>query len=360
MPKGLYTRNGIYWARFKVKGIEYRESLRTRSLATAERRLKAAKDGVNDRVFFGAAEKVSWQAAVVSWSAKGFRAIGIKVSTYDRYLTSLGQLDAHLGSKDLHEIDVKLLKGVVSDRQKHGATNATIRRDMTAASSVLAHAVDMEWIEENPAKMIDRGRFKERKAKIILPRQGSIDLVFAERNRFMDMAEFSLETGMRQEEVASLERDRIDRKRMTATLEENKGDKVREVPLTVRALSIIDRQPAHFKSRFVFWRGNGQRFKEVHSDFYSRVDRIAQNAAQGEVEFKRFRFHDLRHLFAVRYLREARGSIYMLQQILGHSSIKTTERYLDHLTPEEKEHARGIGQSAEDRAHDRGTILDKG
>jgi integrase/recombinase XerD len=346
MPKGLYQRNGIYWARFKVKGIEYRESLRTRSLATAERRLKAARDSVNDRVFFGASEAISWPAAVVSWSEKGYRAIGIKISTFDRYLTSIGQLRGHLDDKDIQRIDVKLLKTIVSDRQRHGATNATIRRDMTAISSVLAHAVDMEWIEENPAKMIDRSRFKERKAKIILPRDESLERVFALPGRFMDMAELALETGMREEEIASLEHDRIDRARMTVTLEENKGDRIREVPLTVKALAIIDRQPRHFKARWVFWRGNGQRYVEVHSEFFAKVGRVARKATQQGIDFRRFRFHDLRHLFAVRYLRDGLGTIYDLQQVLGHSSIKTTERYLDHLTPDERQAAiRGVAHS---------------
>lgn len=39
------------------------------------------------------------------------------------------------------------------------------------------------------------------------------------------------------------------------------------------------------------------------------------------------------------YLR-AGGNIYTLQQILGHASIKTTELYLDHLTPDEKHTAK--------------------
>jgi integrase/recombinase XerD len=47
------------------------------------------------------------------------------------------------------------------------------------------------------------------------------------------------------------------------------------------------------------------------------------------------RFHDLRHFFAVSYLR-AGGNIYDLQKTLGHTSIKTTEIYLDFLTPEEQ------------------------
>lgn len=48
-----------------------------------------------------------------------------------------------------------------------------------------------------------------------------------------------------------------------------------------------------------------------------------------------FRFHDLRHLFAVTYLQRG-GNIYDLQRILGHRSIKTTELYLEYLTPEER------------------------
>ena len=62
---------------------------------------------------------------------------------------------------------------------------------------------------------------------------------------------------------------------------------------------------------------------------------FASNYAQQKMDHKfTFRFHDLRHKFAVDYLRRG-GNIYDLQRILGHSSIKTTELYLDHLDPME-------------------------
>ncbi|MGB1230598.1 MAG: tyrosine-type recombinase/integrase, partial [Holosporaceae bacterium] len=52
-----------------------------------------------------------------------------------------------------------------------------------------------------------------------------------------------------------------------------------------------------------------------------------------------FRFHDLRHRYAVDYLKNG-GSIYTLKGLLGHTSVKTTEGYLAYLTPEEAEAAK--------------------
>lgn len=343
--RGLYQRNGIYWARFKVRGVEYRISLRTRSRARAERLLKAQRERIEDIAYFGASDPVSWEAAVVSW-AGAWGQLGIRASTGKRYVTSLGQVRQKLDGRNVQTIDIPLLKEIVRWRSKLGASNATIRRDMTAVSSVLGHCADEGWIEENPARMMDRSRFKERPVKIILPRPDSIARVYAVASRFTDMAELSDETGMREEEVAGLEHDRIDRARMAATLEDTKNGGVREVPLSRKALEIIDRQPRFFRSPFVFWRGEGARFINVASQFYATTKRVAQNAAREGADFKRFRFHDLRHLFAVRYLRQRRGSIYDLKEVLGHESVKTTERYLDHLTPDERQWAmHGVAQN---------------
>ncbi|MCH7487229.1 MAG: site-specific integrase [Proteobacteria bacterium] len=54
------------------------------------------------------------------------------------------------------------------------------------------------------------------------------------------------------------------------------------------------------------------------------------------------RLHDLRHWFAVDYLRRC-GNIYALQKILGHAWLTTTEIYLDHLDPEQQEHSKTGG-----------------
>ena len=92
-PKNLYVRAGIYWARFKVRGVEYRESLRTRSERVAVKRLALLREQVEDESVFGVAGPVSWADAVVSWSQRISTAVGAQ--TYTRYLCSLRQLRGH-------------------------------------------------------------------------------------------------------------------------------------------------------------------------------------------------------------------------------------------------------------------------
>ena len=92
-------------------------------------------------------------------------------------------------------------------------------------------------------------------------------------------------------------------------------------------------------SDYVFWHGEGERYANVSSRFRVIVKRAEAAAKKSGRAFKPFRFHDLRHLFAVEYLRGG-GGIYKLQQTLGHSSVKTTEIYLQYLTPEEAARAK--------------------
>lgn len=341
--RGLYTRNGIFWARFKVRGIEYRESLRTRSRAVAERRMKALRQEIEDRAYFGAAEAVSWPQAVIAWD-EAIKRSRKRPGTVSRYLMSLSQLRPWLDARAVQEVDTDLLREIVRQR-KRDVSNATVRRDLTAISSVLDHAIDEGWINDNPARMYDRRRsLKEERDPIVLPQPDAIAAVLAVGSRFVDMAELARETGMREEEIASLHHGQVDRDRMAASLTHTKGRRAREVPLTEKALEIIDRQPQFLRSPFVFWRGAGERFINVAAQFHATVKRAARNAAQ---PIARFRFHDLRHLFAVEFLRQRRGSLYDLQLILGHASIKTTEQYLDHLTPEERLAAmHGVSQKA--------------
>jgi integrase/recombinase XerD len=91
-------------------------------------------------------------------------------------------------------------------------------------------------------------------------------------------------------------------------------------------------------------------YRELNFD--RLVDDVAEKARKQDQDFRPFRFHDLRHVHAVNWLKSGR-SIYSLQQRLGHTSVKTTEIYLAYLTPEEKQKAM-FGTRQQDQKQDQG------
>lgn len=131
---------------------------------------------------------------------------------------------------------------------------------------------------------------------------------------------------MREEEIFSLTHRQVSAGEITIR---GKRNRLRVIPLTRRAKQIIGRQPQFIGSPYVFWHTDGRRWTSPASRFGDIKRRLARKAAH----FRPFRFHDMRHLYAVEYLRARRGSLYDLQRLLGHESVKTTEIYLDYLTP---------------------------
>jgi integrase/recombinase XerD len=337
MPKNLYLRDGTWWARFKILGVEYRRSLRTTVQREAERRLAAVKKQIEGEARFGVAEPRTFAAAAESWSEHATRDLSAK--TVKRYLTSIKQIWPLLAAVHVHTIDVARLRDLVKARRQQGAKTATIRRDLTAISQVLKHAADEGWIEAvNPTLAIRSAQgMKEKRDPITLPAEADIAALKARASsRFADTIDFARETGMREEEIFGLTHRQVAGSEIVIR---GKGNKLRVIPLSRKARRIIDKQPQHIGSPYVFWHSGGRRWASPAARFQA-IKRSAEKAAQKAArEFHGFRFHDLRHLFAVEYLRARRGSLYDLQMVLGHSSVTTTEIYLDHLTPDQRKAA---------------------
>lgn len=337
MPN-LYKRGPIFWARFKIAGREYRGSLRTPVKAEAERRLKAWRRQTEDEVLFGIGPPMAWEAVVVAWNREATKDLSPK--TVQRYLVSLGQCAPLLTGLDLRKIDVPRLREVVRMRREAGATTATIRRDLTAISSVIDYAIGEGWLLENPTLTIRHKRMRERRDPIVLPTEADIAaMIEAAPERFGDAIEFARETGMRADEIFGLSYRDIGAGEITI---KGKGRKLRVIPLSPKAKAIIGRQAQQAGSPFVFHHTGGRRWASPSSRFGDIRRAVARKTAREKRAFDGFRFHDLRHLYAVEFLRAGKGSIYDLQQLMGHESVKTTEIYLEYLTPEQKQAARGV------------------
>lgn len=322
-PKGLYQRDGTWYCRFTVAGREYRRSLQTRDRAEAERRRNRYREQVIAEVRFGIVRH-SWKKAVIAWAND---TSGLKPSTRERYSTSLRMVDPILSGLDVQEIGRKELAKVAA---RKGIGNATRRRDLTAVMSVLCGAEARGWIEAVPDLGPILRNTRERHDPIVLPPEHEVAQLIANCPSSLGrMVQILRLTGMRLEEAAGLQHNQVDLARRVIQLHRTKTDRPRTVPLCDRAVGTISGTPRFLKEPWVFWHGEGKRYSNASSQLAAIRRRLSIT----------WRTHDLRHLFAVKYLQGG-GSIYDLQQILGHESIKTTERYLAYLTPEEQRRAK--------------------
>lgn len=127
--------------------------------------------------------------------------------------------------------------------------------------------------------------------------------------------------GLRLSEVVELKVKDIDVKRKLIKIIQGKGKKDRYVMLSEKLLLILrEYYKEYLPKEFIF---EGQK-----SDKYSTrsVQAIFRDALLKANIPKKASVHTLRHSFAV-HLLEAGTDIRVIQQLLGHSSIKTTQVY---------------------------------
>jgi integrase/recombinase XerD len=327
----VYDRGGIKWARFQVAGREFRGSLSTSNEKVARKRARAWRAREIGIAKFGEDRK-TYTEAFTLWTPH--IADQVSATTAERYACSLGQLEEWLKPLYVDEIDKEMVSTIVRERRARGVTTATIRRDLTALSSVIEFAIDEGWREEsNPAERRQK-KLKERRDPILLPLTEDIAYVIGRApGNFARMIEAARDSGCRQAELATAERRLLDRDRRQLTIR-RKGNQIRTISLSEAAYVVMAAIPAHLKAKWLFWHGNGEPYRNVSARFNELV-KAAQKSAQAEDrEFRPFTFHHLRHYYAVWFLKNG-GNIYALQQHLNHKSITTTEGYLDFLTPEE-------------------------
>ena len=98
---------------------------------------------------------------------------------------------------------------------------------------------------------------------------------------------------------------------------------------TVR--EILGRMDQGGKSAYVFPDRNGNRRRFISKTFDRTVEALGFNEGVTDRR-QRVNFHTLRHSFAS-WTVMAGTDIYVLKEILGHSTLAMTERY-SHLAPE--------------------------
>jgi integrase len=228
-------------------------------------------------------------------------------------------------------------------------SDASVNRCMACLRHMLGKAVEWEMIKQNPFEMGQGLMLKENNERLRYLSKEEIDRLLAECSRqvielpaknsktrsvkrvdadyLRNIVECAINSGMRKEEILSLKWGQI--RDGLIYLDKTKSKKKRQVPIndTLAELFRIIRKKQGLTSEYVFVY-QGKRIKDV---------KTAYNAAMKRAGILDANFHTLRHTFASHFVMRG-GGLKALQEMLGHSNIKTTMRYA-HLSQEHKKEA---------------------
>jgi integrase len=129
-------------------------------------------------------------------------------------------------------------------------------------------------------------------------------------------------TGARKREVLDAKWEDFNVEQRVWRIPLAKSGKARHVPMSDGVLSLLASVPMYDDCTYVF--ANPKTFLPYVS-FFSAWNTVRKSVGLGDV-----RVHDLRHSFAS-FLVNSGRSLYEVQRILGHTQIKTTQRYA-HLS----------------------------
>lgn len=347
-PANCYWRGDTLWANIKIRGTRYRTSLRTSDAREAKKRLAEWRKELEGELAKPPRdERRTYKEAVVRWLGQHLPR-QVKPSVVERCQVSARAMDPLFNDLYLDEIDQKQIARLVEHRMLT-VTNTTIRRDLSALSQLLAAARSWGWVENNPMRDFDLGQVRERRDPIILPEPDDIKRVLDAAPPLMANVLSLLEaTGMRENEAAWLKQTAIDWQARTITLLHTKTNRPRSIHWATPggdAGPVLSSLRLREDTPYVFpLDGEMEPYQNFSSNFGRVIRAVVVKCERRGIPFRRFRVHDLRHLFAVRALKRGMG-IYDLQQHLGHRSVTTTEIYLDYTPADVQARARaGVPQ----------------
>lgn len=204
---------------------------------------------------------------------------------------------------------------------------ASVNRELGVLKRLLNVAVEWGYLYESPAKVVKLLRVDNRRLRWLTV--DKIDNLLAEAARHLrPIISVAVFSGLRRGEIFSLLWENIDLiNRIIEVVDSKNGDK-RAIPMNATLFRTLNRLPRRIDSPFLFPGRDGGRLTDIKNSFQT----ARENAGLEDV-----RFHDLRHTFASQLVM-AGADLMTVKELLGHKTIKMTERY-SHLSPDHKARA---------------------
>lgn len=234
------------------------------------------------------------------------------------------------GTKKVGALKEEHVVGYLAHAKRLGRSANTVRRYYQSMMSYCKHLRRSKAIQSNVCEDIDapKGSYSPPKvptvqemAKIL----GSVPTDTEAGHRDKAVLALLYSSGLRATELCDLQLS--DYGEQGVTVREGKGGKSRTVPVTKEARELIDHYVTEYRGD---WQGElfvtvVQRKRMSRKLLFTLVTERALRAGMKGVTT-----HTLRHACAT-HLLEAGADLRMIQELLGHASIATTQRYT-HLS----------------------------
>jgi len=253
------------------------------------------------------------------------------VKTYKRsWNTDVSILKNHLlprfGNRHLDEIDRSDIVRMHQERKVSGAPGSANRLlIMMRYIFNLALRWEVAGIKANPCAgvpLLEVNNKMERYLSVDEAQRLYQAVCKSENSMLKYIVPMLILTGARKREVLDAKWQDFDIERSTWRIPTTKSGKARHVPLSDGAIAVLSSLPMKQHSDYVF--ANPKTNRPYVSVYYS------WHTARKLAGLSDVRMHDLRHSFASLLINSGR-TLYEVQHILGHTQVKTTQRYA-HLS----------------------------
>ena len=257
---------------------------------------------------------------------------------FSLFLKETGHACNSNGAVDIKQIDRLAVRSYMVHLHGQGLTGTTMSRKLSSLSSFFKFLCREGTLQNNVAKSIPAP-----KKENYLPSFLSVDDIFRllelpEAGTFIGvrdraMLEMFYSTGMRISELVTLQMDFIDLESQRVRVL-GKGKKERWLPMGGKAIAALDtylserasliqkKKPDPLPSAvFLNTRGSGLTTRGVRKIVGKYLDQLVSG---------RHSPHSIRHSFAT-HLLEGGADLRTIQEMLGHASLSTTQKYT-HLT----------------------------
>jgi integrase len=241
------------------------------------------------------------------------------------------RISKRFGHLQLNKFSRREVQQWLNELKASGLADSTCSHYGKMLRQALNLGIQWELLEVNPIANIKLFSSDNRVENVMSTAQlkallSTLNNVSDRRKVASLVIKFLLFTGARVNEALHAQWADIDRKNRTWTVQatNSKSKQRRSIPLNDAAIAVLDELKSEDRSEWLFTspKGGGTQRLTTISKVYQEIRKDAG--------LPWLRLHDLRHNFASMLVNSGR-TLYEVQQILGHSDSKVTERYA-HLS----------------------------